>query len=139
MVDTERSDDQDLQFTSNMSVDLITQESPKDSSLMRDRDGSPFEHSPMTFRIWAPIFVLQDLRRYQSGWSYTEVSARGREPAPVFYIPVPRRSLVPRGYEFTDIQALARLTSDAMRTAYQHSYAVYQDMLSNGVAPEFAP
>jgi thymidylate synthase (FAD) len=110
---------------------------------MRDRHGTPFEHSSMTFLITAPIFVFREFHRHRAGWSYNEESGRYRELAPVFYIPGPGRKLVQQGrpgqYEFTDGSAAQhRLAGDAMRTAYQHSYALYQDMLGNGIAREVA-
>jgi thymidylate synthase (FAD) len=36
---------------------------------MRDRHGSPFEHSSMTFLITAPIFVFREFHRHRAGWS----------------------------------------------------------------------
>jgi thymidylate synthase (FAD) len=35
--------------------------------LMRDRHGSPFEHSSMTFLITAPIFVFREFHRHRAG------------------------------------------------------------------------
>jgi thymidylate synthase (FAD) len=111
--------------------------------LMRDRHGSPFEHSSMTFLITAPIFVFREFHRHRAGWSYNEESGRYRELAPVFYIPSATRKLVQQGrpgqYEYADgSPAQHELASDAMRDAYQHSYALYQEMLSGGIAREVA-
>lgn len=172
-MDSEPSDDQDLRFRSDMSVELIKHsaadsdviwaarvstageesaaELRKDAErsaglinfLMRDRHGSPFEHSSMTFLITAPIFVFREFHRHRAGWSYNEESGRYRELASVFYLPGADRKLVQQGrpgkYEFVDGSAAQRqLTSDAMRAAYQHSYQLYQEMLSNGIAREVA-
>jgi thymidylate synthase (FAD) len=38
--------------------------------LMRDRHGSPFEHTSMTFLVSAPIFVFREFMRHRVGWSY---------------------------------------------------------------------
>ena len=111
--------------------------------LMRDRHGSPFEHSSMTFLIVAPIFVFREFQRHRAGWSYNEESARYRELAPVFYLPAADRKLVQRGragkYHFEEGTAEQHeLTESTMREAYRHSYGMYQKMLSNGIAREVA-
>src|SRR6201987_5073355 len=73
--------------------------------LMRDRHGTPFEHSSMTFYVQAPIFVFREFMRHRT-FSYNEESGRYRRPSPVFYVPGPDRKLVQQGkpgaYEFTD-------------------------------------
>src|SRR5262245_38537163 len=56
--------------------------------LMRDRHGSPFEHSTMTFLVSAPIFVFREFMRHRV-WSYNEESGRYRRLEPVFYVPAP--------------------------------------------------
>jgi thymidylate synthase (FAD) len=111
--------------------------------LMRDRHGSPFEHSSMTFLIIAPIFVFREFHRHRAGWSYNEESARYRELAPVFYIPAADRKLIQQGrpgkYHFVAGTAdQCQLTESTMCEAYRHSYEMYQRMLSNGIAREVA-
>src|SRR5262249_50784095 len=73
--------------------------------LMRDRHGTPFEHSSMTFHVQAPIFVFREFMRHRT-FSYNEESGRYRRLRPVFYVPGPDRKLVQQGkpgaYEFTD-------------------------------------
>ena len=78
------------------------QRSPEQSQglinyLMRDRHGSPFEHSSMTFLVIAPIFVFREFHRHRVGWSYNEESGRYRELAPVFYTPAADRKLIQQG------------------------------------------
>ncbi len=110
--------------------------------LMRDRHGSPFEHTSMTFYVQAPIFVFREFMRHRIA-SYNEESGRYRELQPVFYVPGPERRLVQQGkpgaYEFaegtSDQHALAdRLTRQACETAY----AAYRQMLAAGIAREVA-
>ncbi|HEY0870714.1 MAG TPA: FAD-dependent thymidylate synthase, partial [Acidothermaceae bacterium] len=58
--------------------------------LMRDRHGTPFEHSSMTFYVQAPIFVFREFMRHRT-FSYNEESGRYRQLEPVFYTPAPER------------------------------------------------
>lgn len=111
--------------------------------LMRDRHGSPFEHTSMTFLISAPIFVFREFMRHRAGWSYNEESGRYRELEPVFYTPDESRNLVqvgkPGQYRFepgTPEQRL--LVDDATTYAYRSAYQMYRLMLAEGVAREIA-
>ena len=110
--------------------------------LMRDRHGTPFEHTSMTFFVSAPIFVFREFMRHRIA-SYNEESGRYRELRPVFYVPGPERHLVQQGkpgaYEFVPGSAeqhalVVEQTQDACRVAY----AAYQRMLAAGVAREVA-
>jgi thymidylate synthase (FAD) len=110
--------------------------------LMRDRHGTPFEHSSMTFYVHAPIFVLREFMRHRT-FSYNEESGRYRQLDPVFYVPGPERQLVqtgkPGAYEFADgtWEQYALVTStieDSCRQAYQ----AYLKMLKAGIAREVA-
>jgi len=110
--------------------------------LMRDRHGTPFEHSSMTFYVQAPIFVFREFMRHRT-FSYNEESGRYRKLDPVFYRPGPDRKLVqtgkPGAYEFhpgTDKQHA--LVDETVREASEHAYAAYRKMLAEGVAREVA-
>jgi thymidylate synthase (FAD) len=110
--------------------------------LMRERHGTPFEHSYFTFFVSAPIFVWREHMRHRIA-SYNEESGRYRELEPVFYIPDNDRNLQQTGkagkYEFTPgtynqqmhIQVRAQ---DICRESYND----YQQMLNNGIAREVA-
>ncbi len=110
--------------------------------LMRDRHGTPFEHSSMTFYVSAPIFVFREFMRHRT-FSYNEESGRYRQLEPVFYVPGPDRKLVqsgkPGAYIFsagsTEQHALVTETVEA---ACRQSYAAYLAMLEAGVAREVA-
>jgi thymidylate synthase (FAD) len=54
--------------------------------LVKHRHGSPFEHSLLTFYIYAPIFVWREWHRHRIGFSYNEESGRYKKLDPVFYI-----------------------------------------------------
>lgn len=110
--------------------------------LMRERHGSPFEHSVMTFYVSAPIFVWREHMRHRMA-SYNEESGRYRVLEPRFYTPSEQRNLVqvgkPGAYEFvpgTDEQQAA--VSAAVRRATTQAYADYLAMLEAGVAREVA-
>jgi len=110
--------------------------------LARERHGSPFEHTSMTFFVSAPIFVFREFMRHRIA-SYNEESGRYRELSPVFYIPDQSRKLIQIGktgaYDFVDG------TSDqfsgsvaAMKRAYEAAYVEYKNMLDLGIAREVA-
>jgi thymidylate synthase (FAD) len=110
--------------------------------LMRDRHGTPFEHSSMTFYVQAPIFVFREFMRHRT-FSYNEESGRYRRLEPVFYVPAPERKLVqigkPGKYEFVDgTPEQAKLVGEATRESYRQAYRAYLEMLEAGVAREVA-
>ena len=110
--------------------------------LMRDRHGSPFEHSTMTFLVSAPIFVFREFMRHRV-WSYNEESGRYRRLEPVFYVPGPDRKLVQEGkpgkYVFVPGTAEQHRTAeDTVRRSCAASYAAYLEMLDAGIAREVA-
>lgn len=110
--------------------------------LARERHGSPFEHTSMTFFISAPIFVFREFMRHRIA-SYNEESGRYRELKPVFYIPSKERKLVQIGkagaYTFVDgTEEQFKVTVDAIKETCKLAYTNYQKMLSAGVAREVA-
>ena len=110
--------------------------------LARERHGSPFEHTSMTFFISAPIFVFREFMRHRIA-SYNEESGRYRELSPVFYIPDADRKLVQIGkagsYTFVDgTKEQLDITQSAMKESYTLAYQQYQVMLEAGVAREVA-
>jgi thymidylate synthase (FAD) len=110
--------------------------------LMRDRHGTPFEHSSMTFYVQAPIFVFREFMRHRT-FSYNEESGRYRKLQPVFYRPGPDRMLVqsgkPGAYEFSaGTQAQHDLVNAAVEESCRQAYEAYLSMLDAGVAREVA-
>jgi thymidylate synthase (FAD) len=110
--------------------------------LARERHGSPFEHTSMTFFISAPIFVFREFMRHRIA-SYNEESGRYRELRPVFYVPSKERNLVqvgkPGSYSFvpgTDEQY--QITVDSIKDSSTTAYEAYKRMLDAGVAREVA-
>jgi thymidylate synthase (FAD) len=110
--------------------------------LARERHGSPFEHTSMTFFISAPIFVFREFMRHRIA-SYNEESGRYRELRPVFYVPSKDRKLVqvgkPGAYSFIEgTPEQHKLTVDAIKQTCTLAYENYQKLLTAGVAREVA-
>lgn len=110
--------------------------------LMRERHGSPFEHTSMTFFVQAPLFVWREHMRHRIA-SYNEESGRYRELQPVFYVPDRDRALVQVGkagsYEFLPgTEEQHALVEASLRDTCSVAYARYQAMLEAGVAREVA-
>ncbi len=110
--------------------------------LMRDRHGSPFEHTSFTFFVRAPIFMWREHMRHRIA-SYNEESGRYRELEPVFYVPGPERNLVQQGkpgaYEFVPGTAEQyKLVVEQTKQSCAQAYAAYQAMLAADVAREVA-
>lgn len=109
--------------------------------LMKNRHGSPFEHSVFTFRVKAPIFVVREWQRHRIG-SYSEMSGRYVEFTPEFYIPehfrIPadtnKQGSVLPSPDF-DIDTGA---SEAYLEAVNTGYSYYRELLDMGVAKEMA-
>ncbi len=110
--------------------------------LMRERHGTPFEHSVMTFYVKAPIFVWREHMRHRIA-SYNEESGRYRVLEPCFYVPNQDRKLVqvgkPGAYVF---EAGSDEQYQIAKKEYEQSciqaYQSYQRMLDAGIAREVA-
>ena len=110
--------------------------------LMRDRHGSPFEHSSMTFFVCAPIFVWREHFRHRIA-SYNEESGRYKVLDPVFYVPNRERNLIqigkPGAYEFVEgSDQQHTLVQEQTEQVCREAYAAYERMLEAGVAREVA-
>ena len=110
--------------------------------LMRERHGSPFEHSNFTFYVKAPIFVWREHMRHRMA-SYNEESGRYKTLDPEFYVPDNQRKLVQVGktgsYTFEDGDAYqyANVLGGYM-SACKTAYYAYTEMLDVGIAKEVA-
>jgi len=110
--------------------------------LMRERHGTPFEHSVMTFYVKAPIFVWREHMRHRTA-SYNEESGRYRVLEPVFYVPAEDRKLVqvgkPGAYVFeAGTNEQYQIARKEYEEACTQSYHAYQRMLDAGIAREVA-
>lgn len=111
--------------------------------LVRDRHGSPFEHTSFTFAIRCPIFVVREFHRHRAGWSYNEESGRYTKLQPEFYVPNRQRNLVQTGkpghYVFGPGSTEQYLmVDDSIKWTAATTWTYYEDMLEAGVAKEVA-
>lgn len=111
--------------------------------LMKNRHGSPFEHSMIVVRVTAPIFVWREFMRHRIGISYNEQSGRYMKLDGVFYLPPSDRNLVqvgkPGHYTFkpgTDEQY--RMMWDALFNSYNRAWTSYQQQIDIGICNEVA-
>ena len=127
-------------------LEKVGESSDRDAGLInylaRERHGSPFEHTSMTFFVSAPIFVFREFMRHRIA-SYNEESGRYRELRPVFYIPNKDRKLVQVGktgaYTFVDgSPEQLEITVNAIKETCIVAYENYQKILASGVAREVA-
>ena len=130
----------------DQSLDDVSSDPAKSAGLinylMRDRHGSPFEHSVFTFFVQAPIFMWREHFRHRMA-SYNEESGRYKKLEPVFYVPGPERKLVQIGkagaYEFVDgTSEQFNLVNEETKHACSVAYESYEKMLAADVAREVA-
>jgi thymidylate synthase (FAD) len=132
----------DRSYFDGFAVDDVEKLSGLINFLMRERHGSPFEHSVFTFYVKAPIFVWREHMRHRIA-SYNEESGRYKELEPQFYIPNNERNIVQEGkpgaYIYTPGTAEQHaIATQAFRHSCEESYKHYIDMLDAGVAREVA-
>lgn len=130
----------------DQSLDDVSSDASKSAGLinylMRDRHGSPFEHSVFTFFVQAPIFMWREHFRHRMA-SYNEESGRYKKLEPVFYVPGPERKLVQIGkagaYEFVDgTPEQFNVVNEETKHACAVAYESYEKMLAADVAREVA-
>src|SRR5881397_3639557 len=110
--------------------------------VMRDRHGTPFEHTAFRFHVRAPIFVAREWFRHSVG-SFNEFSMRYAKATDDFYVPDAEdvRSQVgkPGAYSFEPVDAeLAERTRDELQAVYETAFATYERLVEAGVARELA-
>lgn len=111
----------------------------KDSKLINylsaHKHFSPFNHSFITVRVKAPIFVARQLVKHKF-MPWNEVSRRYVDDEPEFYIPDLRKRAenVKQGSE----EGVVELSNAQVYNHCRKSLEVYQQLLAGGVAPEVA-
>lgn len=127
--------------------------------LMKQRHGTPSEHSAMTFFVHSPAFVWWEWIRHRVGQtitcpglsddmpnaSFNLESGRYRILEPVFWIPRPDRPMRPAAdhkpsrpkFESVNEVIYLRVVND-MIVAYSAAWNAYRFMIANGIANEVA-
>ncbi len=113
--------------------------------LVKQRHGTPFEHSCLTFYVRAPIFVWREWHRHRIA-SYNEESGRYKKLDPVFYVPDRERPMMkvddwkpgrPKFLRCEDETVFQTLTHNLKRI-YGQAYRTYEENLSLGIDPGLA-
>lgn len=114
--------------------------------LARERHTSPFEHTALTVRIEAPIFVAREAFTHRI-FSFNEISGRYAKLKPEFYSPSLTRPLVnigsgahPELVHPGDVEVFD-LWNEAYSThwsAATEAWQAYERMLADGIATEVA-
>lgn len=110
--------------------------------LLREKHGSPFEHTSMTFYVKAPIFVFREFQRHRIA-SYNEMSGRYTQLPGEFYLPGELRPLINVGTSSKPQMAPGtedqhyEMCSDAVEV-YELAWTKYNKMLNDGIANELA-
>lgn len=103
--------------------------------LAKHKHLSPFNHCFLSFRVKAPIFVGRQLVKHKF-LPWNEVSRRYVDEEPEFYVPAPRcrAENVKQGSSDDRVE----LNFDYFTSSAQVALSAYENLLSNGVAPEVA-
>lgn len=101
---------------------------------------TPFRHTQVQLRCKAPIFLVRQLGKHQTGLSWNEVSRRYVKSEPEFFIPerwrsAPEGSIKQGSGGIVDDQSL---TKDRYDRLVSSCITLYNDFLEEGVAPEMA-
>jgi thymidylate synthase (FAD) len=111
--------------------------------LMRNRHGSPFEHTFFKFRIRLPIFVAREWIRHRIGNSFNEVSGRYTEINMDWYVPkfdyIRKQTGKPGNYQYEQVDlAIVAVVQHMIESASESAFKDYYKMLDMGIAPELA-
>ena len=110
--------------------------------LARERHTSPFEHTALTVRIEAPIFVAREAMRHRT-FSFNEISGRYAKLKPEFYVPDGQRNMVNAGSGAHPKLVLGAEEQyhgavSLHEGTYHHCWSNYEGMLRQGIATEVA-
>lgn len=111
--------------------------------LVRDRHGSPFEHTALTLYVEAPIFVFREWHRHRIGFSYNEMSGRYSVLPGLFYFPDDQRNLrqvgKPGSYTYEPgTYSQKRSLEGTIRLSSRRAWGSYNTLLDQGIAKEVA-
>jgi thymidylate synthase (FAD) len=126
----------------------------KESTVMETRDEkliqylashnhvTPFFHPQARFRVKMPIFVAREWYRHQIGFARNEVSRRYVDEHPECWVPAPEdlRARDPKLKQGSRPDPVADATgwNERLTGFYKDVVALYETMITEGVAPEVA-
>ena len=114
--------------------------------LARERHTSPFEHTALTVRIEAPIFVAREAMRHRT-FSFNEISGRYAKLKPEFYCPEEGRPLINAGtgahpqlvqHNYAEDYELYGEVASTHWSIAIDGWQQYEHLLNQGVATEVA-
>lgn len=107
--------------------------------LWKNKHTSPFEMCKLTLNVKMPIFVMRQWVRHRMQ-NLNEVSARYTELPAEFYIPERWRAQDTTNKQGSVVSAAINHTENTrwLRRTCDECYAIYQQMIKNGVAREMA-
>lgn len=110
-------------------------------TLIEERHTVPLEHCVFTFKIEAPLFVINQLVKHRMT-SISAHSARYSEMRPEFYVPENDRACAQSGrameYNYFHTEETTKAAQDEMKYVAAVTWSSYQDLLEDGVAKEVA-
>lgn len=124
---------------------------PKDRKLLKflleNNHGTPLEHNLITFKVRAPLYVIQEMLRHRIGTSFNQESYRYIEPGAKsdvicrFYVPQKFRKQDQKNKqsstgEFDEVSN--DLVTFFYRQQCENAFKTYESLLENGVARELA-
>lgn len=108
------------------------------SYLAKNNHWSPFCHTGISLRLFAPIFLARQLQKHQVGLCWNEVSRRYVDDPPTFFTPDKWRKRpegsIKQGSGDEEVSGFG----DAYEKLLMHAAELYEEMLFDGVAPEQA-
>lgn len=126
----------------NKKVEAISE---KDEKLIRylakNDHWSPFAHTSIQFRVKAPIFIARQLVKHSVGGVWNEVSRRYVSDNVTFFMPHSWRQKPVNAKQGSSGDVSLTMTNDANDKLYEvcnHALAVYDEMITRGIAPEQA-
>lgn len=122
--------------------ELDESDEPLINYLLKNRHGTPFEHSVFKFHVKLPLFVAREWIRHRIG-SFNEVSMRYSVVEPEFYVPEERDVRVrvgkPGAYTYEPAsQYEASLFTTGLLMKSDGARIAYEKTIEAGIAPELA-
>ncbi len=109
--------------------------------MLKHKHGSPFEHNLLTYRITAPLFVIQEMLRHRIGTSFNQESHRYVVVQNEAYIPRAFRAQSPSNRQASIVDEgmiLQDQAIEAYKATVSTAYETYEKLLEMGVCREQA-